>query len=78
MRRSKRCGSKVLIHAFDYQIEGFQGEYPGDHLLYAGLPVAGLHGDFQSKIWLLEHKPVIDSKNTDFFTEVQCFLIGGL
>lgn len=49
---------KGLNPSFDYQIAGLQGEYPGDHLLYAGLPVSGLHGDFQSKIWLLEHKPL--------------------
>ncbi|NRF89531.1 alpha-galactosidase [Paenibacillus frigoriresistens] len=49
---------KGLNPSFDYQIAGLQGAYPGDHLLYAGLPVSGLHGDFQSKIWLLEHKPL--------------------
>ncbi|OPH60747.1 alpha-galactosidase [Paenibacillus ferrarius] len=45
---------KGLNPDFDYQVAGLQGEFPGDHLLYVGLPVAGLHGDFQSKIWLLE------------------------
>ena len=49
---------KGLNPSFDYQIAGLEGEYPGDHLLYAGLSVSGLHGDFQSKIWLLEHKPL--------------------
>lgn len=48
---------KGLNPDFDYEIEGAEGTYPGDHLLYAGLPVAGLHGDFQSKIWLLKKKP---------------------
>ncbi|MDQ0874925.1 alpha-galactosidase [Paenibacillus sp. V4I3] len=49
---------KGLNPSFDYQIAGLDGEYPGDHLLYAGLPVSGLHGDFQSKIWLLDQKPL--------------------
>ncbi|UJF36372.1 GH36 C-terminal domain-containing protein [Paenibacillus hexagrammi] len=42
---------KGLDPAADYEIDGIV--YPGDHLLYAGLPVSGLHGDFQSKVWLL-------------------------
>ncbi|OCT12386.1 alpha-galactosidase [Paenibacillus pectinilyticus] len=48
---------KGLNPDFDYQIEGSEGTFAGDHLLYAGLSVAGLHSDFESKIWLLEAKP---------------------
>lgn len=47
---------KGLNPDFDYQIEGSEGLFPGDHLLYAGIPVVGLHTDFQSKIWLLNAK----------------------
>ncbi|MBD0381505.1 alpha-galactosidase [Paenibacillus sedimenti] len=38
----------------DYEVTGLAGNYPGNHLMYAGLHVSGLHGDFQSKIWLLK------------------------
>jgi alpha-galactosidase len=47
---------KGLNPDFDYAIEGSEGLFPGDHLLYAGIPVVGLHNDFQSKIWLLNAK----------------------
>jgi alpha-galactosidase len=45
---------KGLNPDFDYRIAGNEAEYPGDHLLYAGLPVNDLRGDFQSKIWVLQ------------------------
>jgi alpha-galactosidase len=45
---------KGLNPDFDYHISGNDDEYPGDHLLYAGLPVNDLRGDFQIKIWVLQ------------------------
>ncbi|WP_240159699.1 GH36 C-terminal domain-containing protein [Paenibacillus aceris] len=45
---------KGLNPDFDYRIEGAEGVFPGNHLLYAGIPITGLRGDFQSKIWLLD------------------------
>ncbi|TXK81880.1 alpha-galactosidase [Paenibacillus sp. N3.4] len=47
---------KGLNPAYDYEISGLEGIYPGDHLMYAGLAVSGLQGDFQSKLWVLSRK----------------------
>ncbi|WP_019911604.1 alpha-galactosidase [Paenibacillus sp. HW567] len=42
---------KGLDPEADYQwLEG-GGVYGGDHLMYAGLPLPALHGDFQSVLW---------------------------
>ncbi|WP_379153434.1 alpha-galactosidase [Paenibacillus sp. sgz5001063] len=42
---------KGLDPAADYEwLEG-GGVYGGDHLMYAGLPLPALHGDFQSVLW---------------------------
>lgn len=34
-----------------YRLIGMDDEYGGDQLMYAGLPVPRLHGDYQSHIW---------------------------
>lgn len=42
---------KGLDPEADYEwLEG-GGVYGGDHLMYAGLPLPNLHGDFQSVLW---------------------------
>ncbi|MCL6605474.1 MAG: alpha-galactosidase [Paenibacillus sp.] len=42
---------KGLDPEADYEwVEG-GGVYGGDHLMYAGLPIPDLHGDFQSVLW---------------------------
>lgn len=35
----------------DADYETAAGLYGGDYLMHAGLPIEGLHGDFQSKMW---------------------------
>jgi alpha-galactosidase len=42
---------KGLDPAAKYRIEGQSVVYGGDQLLYAGLPIPHLHGDYQSHIW---------------------------
>ncbi|MFC3799677.1 alpha-galactosidase [Cohnella sp. GCM10012308] len=37
----------------DYEIVGTGERFGGDQLMYAGLPVPQLHGDFQSAVWRL-------------------------
>ncbi|MDI4647235.1 alpha-galactosidase [Cohnella hashimotonis] len=37
----------------DYEVVGTGERFGGDQLMYAGLPVPQLHGDFQSAIWRL-------------------------
>ncbi|MFD2327860.1 alpha-galactosidase [Cohnella sp. GCM10020058] len=37
----------------DYEVVGTGERFGGDQLMYAGLPVPQLHGDFQSAVWRL-------------------------
>ena len=48
--RSKRICLKGLDPEKNYRIEGEKEIYAGDTLLYAGIQIANLWGDFQSKL----------------------------
>ncbi|WP_028558990.1 alpha-galactosidase [Paenibacillus pinihumi] len=50
----KRLRLQGLNPEADYEING--EVYGGDYLMYAGLPVNGLNGDFQSLMWHLKPK----------------------
>lgn len=43
-----------LDPAADYAVDGTEGTFGGDQLIYAGLAIGELHGDFQSATWRLK------------------------
>jgi alpha-galactosidase len=50
----KRLRLKGLDPEADYRLVDDGQTYGGDYLMYAGVPIPLLHGDFQSKMWRLE------------------------
>ncbi|OPJ57898.1 alpha-galactosidase [Clostridium oryzae] len=50
----KRIKFKGLDAKKNYTIEGKEGIYGGDELMYAGIPVPVLEGDYQSVVWKIK------------------------
>ena len=51
-RRIKLCG---LCPDAEYRVEGMDGSFGGDALMYAGLPIEDLWGDFRSRLFYLRN-----------------------
>lgn len=52
----RRLTLKGLDPNKEYYIDGKKDTYGGDELMYAGLTIPHLHGDFQSVVWRLKSK----------------------
>lgn len=52
----RRLTLKGLDPNKEYSIDGKKDTYGGDELMYAGITIPHLHGDFQSVVWRLKSK----------------------
>src|SRR5699024_4652839 len=60
LRKTHTGYSRLLLEGlntdFEYQIEGITGTFYGDELMYAGLHLEKVNGDFTSQVFKLNKK----------------------